>query len=69
MPTPDLVRTEPGMELIKKLETVRIVDIHGFDVQTDGGTHVSNTKEIGRIRFSNFDNKGSHRKRIEIILE
>jgi misacylated tRNA(Ala) deacylase len=66
---PDLVRTEPGRALIQKLETVRIVDIENFDVQTDGGTHVANTKEIGKIKLSNFENKGSHRKRIEIVLD
>lgn len=65
---PDLIRTKPGEELVKRLERVRIVEIDNFDTQTDGGTHVSNTKEIGRIKMSKFDNKGSHRKRIEIVL-
>lgn len=66
--TPELVRTEPGRELIKGLSMVRVVEIVGFDIQTDGGTHVMNTKEIGKISLGGFDNKGSKRKRIEIVL-
>ncbi len=65
---PDLVRTEPGRELIKRLDTVRIVEIEGFDVQMDGGTHVLNTSEVGRIELGKFENKGAHRKRMEIKL-
>ena len=66
---PDLVRTEPGRELIKRLEAVRIVEIEGFDTQTDGGTHVANTKEIGIVALSGFENKGAHSKRMEISLQ
>jgi misacylated tRNA(Ala) deacylase len=64
-----LAKTEPGRELIKKLDTVRVVEIENFDIQMDGGTHVLNTSEIGKLRLAGFDNKGSHRKRIEMILE
>ena len=63
---PDLIRTAPGRDLINSLEMVRIVDISGFDVQTDGGTHVRNTKEIGKISLLGIENKGAHRKRIII---
>ncbi|MEM1775893.1 MAG: hypothetical protein QW079_03075 [Nitrososphaerota archaeon] len=35
----------------------------------DGGTHVSNTREIGRIRIIKTINKGRFNKRIEIKLE
>ncbi|MCL4375214.1 alanyl-tRNA editing protein [Candidatus Marsarchaeota archaeon] len=65
---PNLSRTEPGRELIQRLEEVRIVEIEGFDMQADGGTHVSNTKEVGTIKLSKFENKGSHNKRIEFVL-
>jgi misacylated tRNA(Ala) deacylase len=68
MKIPNLARTTPGQELLKKLSVVRIVEIEGFDFQMDGGTHVKNTKEIGRLVLSNFENKGTHRKRIEIKL-
>lgn len=66
---PNLARTAPGRELLQKLETIRVVDIVGFDLQLDGGTHVANTREIGRVELSDFLNKGSKRKRIEIILK
>ena len=65
---PALAKTEPGRELIKRLDVVRVVEIENLDIQMDGGTHVSNTKEIGRMRLSGFDNKGSHRKRVEMVL-
>ncbi len=65
---PHLAKTEPGKELIRKLSQVRIVEIGDFDIQMDGGTHVSNTKEIGTVRLAGFDNKGSHRKRVEIVI-
>ncbi len=65
---PELARTKPGQELLKKLETVRVVEIVGLDIQMDGGTHVKNIKEIGGIKIINFENKGSHNKRIEFVL-
>jgi len=40
-----------------------------LDMQSDGGTHVKNTNEIGTIKLSKFENKGKHSKRIEIVLE
>ncbi len=66
---PELARTEPGKELMKKLDTFRVIDIEGFDFQLDGGTHVKNTSELGKIELSKYENKGSHNKRIEITLK
>jgi misacylated tRNA(Ala) deacylase len=66
---PNLARTEPGRELLKKLEVIRVVEIKDFDTQLDGGLHVRNTKEIGKVELSEFVNKGSKRKRIEIVLK
>lgn len=66
---PDLSRTEPGRELIKRLPTVRVVEIEGFDMQADGGTHVSNTNEVGTIVLSDYGSQGAKRKRIEIVLK
>jgi misacylated tRNA(Ala) deacylase len=65
---PNLVRTEPGRELIQKLDVVRIVEIQGLDMQMDGGLHVLNTSEIGLITLGEFTNKGSRSKRIEVKL-
>jgi misacylated tRNA(Ala) deacylase len=66
---PGLARTVPGAELLKRLEVVRVVDIGEIDFQLDGGTHVANTKEIGKIKLIGYENKGSKRKRIEIAVE
>ncbi len=63
-----IARTAPGEELLEKLDTVRIIDIEGFDFQLDGGTHVAHTGEVGRISVIKYENKGAHNKRIEIAL-
>ena len=47
---------------------MRVVEIEGLDIQMDGGTHVSNTREICRVELAGFDSKGSHRKRVEIEI-
>ena len=64
-----LARTAPGAELLKKLDVIRVVDIGELDFQLDGGTHVANTKEIGKLKLIGYENKGSKRKRIEIAVE
>ncbi|MEM0452889.1 MAG: alanyl-tRNA editing protein AlaXM [Nitrososphaerota archaeon] len=64
---PSLIRIKP--ELIPNIPILRVVEIEGFDAQIDGGTHVSNTREIGRIRIIKTINKGRFNKRIEIKLE
>jgi misacylated tRNA(Ala) deacylase len=63
-----IARTAPGAELLEKLDIVRIIDIEGFDFQLDGGTHVANTNELGKISLVKFENKGSHNKRVEFSL-
>lgn len=65
---PELVRTEPGRELISRLKTVRVVDIAGVDMQADGGTHVKNTKEIGRLQLTDFKNNGKRNKRVIVAF-
>lgn len=46
------------------IDIIRIVDISGFDRQADGGCHVKNLSEIGRIEFKEAVNKGKNNKRI-----
>ena len=65
---PDIARTKPGRELLEKLDIVRVVEIVGLDMQMDGGTHVRNINEIGKISIVKFENKGSHNKRLEITV-
>jgi len=65
------------MEGITKLANVlppnvrelRIVEIEGFDMQADGGTHVKSLKEIGRINFVGAENKGKSNRRVYFTLE
>jgi misacylated tRNA(Ala) deacylase len=47
---------------------VRVVEIEGFDAQADGGTHVANTAEIGRLVVTATENKGRRNRRLEIAL-
>lgn len=52
-----------------KVEKLRIVEIEGVDIQADGGPHVSNTKEVGRLVFLKLENKGRNNRRIHFTLE
>ena len=43
---------------------LRIVEIEGIDIQADGGPHVKNTSEIGKIEIIKMENKGASNRRI-----
>ena len=64
---PDLIRTKVNL-LPPEIETIRIVEIIGLDLQADGGTHVAHTGEVGAIRILKTENKGKINKRMEIAL-
>lgn len=64
---PDLIRTKINL-LPPQITQVRTVEIVGLDLQADGGTHVANTREVGRIRVVDYKSKGRINKRIEIEL-
>ena len=64
---PDL--TKLAMGLPKKIDSVRIVDIKGFDRQPDGGCHVQSLKEIGKIYIKKLVNKGKNNRRLYFTLE
>jgi len=51
------------------IDTIRIVEIKGFDRQADGGCHVKNLDEIGEIKFQDFVNKGKKFKRVYFTLQ
>ena len=56
-------------QLVERLgNEIRIIKIGDFDESIDGGTHVRNTKEIGKIKFVRFDNKGATNRRIYFEL-
>jgi len=63
---PSLVRV--AAHLVPDVETVRLIDIEGFDVQADGGTHVRSTAEVGLARLVGIENKGSRNKRMTLAL-
>ncbi|MEZ4767945.1 MAG: alanyl-tRNA editing protein [Caldilineales bacterium] len=65
---PDLIRTKINL-LPEGITEVRTVEIVGLDLQADGGTHVANTREVGRIRVTDYKSKGAINKRIYISVE
>ena len=65
---PDLIRTKINL-LPESIKEVRVVDIEGLDLQADGGTHVANTREVGRIRVVGHESKGRINKRLRIAVE
>ncbi len=65
---PDLIRTKINL-LPPDIRQVRVVEIVGLDLQADGGTHVANTSEVGRISVVDYRSKGRINKRLVIKLE
>jgi misacylated tRNA(Ala) deacylase len=65
---PDLIRTKINL-LPEGITQVRTVEIVGLDLQADGGTHVMNTSEVGRIKIVDYKSKGAINKRIYIEVE
>lgn len=51
------------------IDVLRIVEIPGADIQADGGTHVKNTSEIGKIEILKLENKGAANRRIYFALK
>ncbi|MFH0890294.1 MAG: alanyl-tRNA editing protein AlaXM [Candidatus Aenigmatarchaeota archaeon] len=47
-----------------EIPELRIVKIGDVDAQADGGTHVKNTSEIGRIELVDVENKGKSNRRL-----
>jgi len=63
----NLVRTmsvKPPVGLGK----IRLIEIKGIDLQPCGGTHVSETGEIGKLIVGKIENKGKHNRRIYLHL-
>ena len=62
---PDLIRTKVNL-LPEGIQEIRTIEIVGLDLQADGGTHVANTSEVGRIRVTGYESKGRLNKRIRL---
>jgi len=63
----------PGMvklagALPPEVKELRIVKIGDVDEQADGGVHVGNTSEIGKIVFLSAENKGKSNRRVYFSL-
>lgn len=65
---PDLIRTKINL-LPEGIAEVRTVELVGLDLQADGGTHVANTREVGRMRIADYKSKGKINKRIYVELD
>jgi misacylated tRNA(Ala) deacylase len=65
---PDLIRTKINL-LPPDILKIRTVEIIGLDLQADGGTHVMNTSEVGKIKVVDYKSKGAINKRIYIEIQ
>ena len=64
---PELARLAMGLpKNIKEFRTIKIGDI---DEQVDGGTHVKNLEEIGKIEILKTVNKGKNNRRLYFVLK
>ena len=59
----------PFFDKGRTFDTLRIVDIKGFDKQADGGCHVKSLNEIGRLKFKEAVNKGKQNRRVYFTVE
>ncbi|AZH25146.1 alanyl-tRNA editing protein [Haloplanus aerogenes] len=59
-------KTEEGV--MADADTVRLVDIEDWDVAACGGTHVSNTREIGPVEVLSRSNPGEGLTRVEFAV-
>jgi alanyl-tRNA synthetase len=59
-------KTEEGV--MADADSVRIVTIDGWDVAACGGTHVSNTREVGPVQVLDRSNPGEGLTRVEFAV-
>lgn len=64
---PDLIRTKINL-LPPDIAEIRTVELAGLDLQADGGTHVKNTSEVGRVRIADYKSKGKINKRVYLDI-
>lgn len=65
---PDLVRTM-SVQPPRGQGKVRVVNVAGVDYQPCGGTHVQNTREIGRVKVASIKSKGKRNRRINLVFD
>jgi alanyl-tRNA synthetase len=59
-------KTEEGV--MDDADTVRVVEIEGWDAAACGGTHVTNTREIGPVEVLDRSNPGEGLTRVEFAV-
>ncbi len=64
---PDVVKLANALP--PNIPELRLVKIGAYDLQADGGCHVKNTSEIGKIELLSVENKGKSNRRIYYKLE
>jgi len=64
---PELFKLETGFR--HDIPELRLVEIVGFDTQADGGCHVANVSEIGRLVLTKTENKGKANRRVYFVLD
>jgi misacylated tRNA(Ala) deacylase len=62
---PALIRAKANL-IPSHIDPLRVIDIVGLDKQADGGTHVGNTLDVGRVEVTKTESKGKANKRIRI---
>lgn len=66
MKNPEMVKLAGALP--PDIDPLRIVEITGVDVQADGGTHVKNLREVGKIEIVKLENKGKDNRRVYFKL-
>jgi misacylated tRNA(Ala) deacylase len=64
---PDLVKTM-SVAPPRGEGRVRLLEIAGVDLQACGGTHVRNTREIGRLAVAKIRSEGKRNKRVTLVF-
>ena len=52
----------------EEIKEVRVVNIKGFAKEACSGTHIKNTKEIGKLELVKVENKGKNNRRVTFKL-
>ena len=64
---PELVRTM-SVAPPRGVGRVRLLEIDGVDLQACGGTHVANTREVGRLTVVKIRSEGKRNKRVTLAI-
>ncbi len=64
---PELVRTL-SVAPPRSAGRVRLMEIPGIDLQACGGTHVANTREVGRLAVARIRSEGKRNKRVTLVF-